>query len=287
MIVFAAARTRAPEQLGPLTLTLRQGVTAVVGGPGDGVRALLALVAGRARCESGSVTVFGHPSSSAEAARATAYVPLVPLLPGHLDVAELLDVAAELRGEAGGRAGERLAALGVGALAKRATTSLSPVEARAALVVEALTSQAVSTIAIEEPRLCIDPRSMPFLLPRLRARAGEGALVVLGTASLRDARELGTDLLRLARGGVAAQGPGPALGISEGPVRLRMTTKAPRALLVELAREPAIGELASSGDEVTACGAQLTEAARAVGAAVARAGVDVQALSWEPAGGAS
>jgi ABC-2 type transport system ATP-binding protein len=261
-----------------LSLDWDAGMHAVVGGPPDGAPELLAMLAGLDRPRAGRVRVLDGDPRDAHVRRAIALVPATPALPERMTVREALELAAAIRGGATpAPATERLATLGVEALAGRRVLGLSLEEARAVALTEALTAPGVRVILVEEPRVAIDPRSAVLLPERLRARAAAGCVVVMTTASMRDAATLGDDHLFL----TATRPPAMA--------RVRIVTREPAALVSAIAREPAVQGVSRqdaprSGTEAAPVGAPGVVVARgpdasalalAVGRAVVASGVDV------------
>ena len=250
-----------------LSLDWDAGMHAVVGGTPDGAPELLAIVAGLERPRTGSVRVLDGNPHDAQVRRAIALVPATPALPERMTVRETLELAAAIRGDAATPpAAERLATLGVEALAGRRVLGLSLEEARAVALVEALTAPSVRVILVEEPRVSVDPRAAALLPERLRARAAAGCAVVMTTPSMRDAATLGDDHLFL----TAARPPAMA--------RLRIVTRDPAALVSAIAREPAVEGVSRHDAPRSGNGAASAATAGALGVVVAR-GPDASALA--------
>ncbi len=176
---------RAPFAHGRLTLAWGPGVSCILGSPEDGGPLLLALIAGRAPCRTGTIRVLEGDPADPRVRQRVAYVPLQPWLPDALRVDEALALAATLRAEPLRDASARLAVLGVATLAKREVRSLSRDEARAVSLVEGLTSSRVRMVLVEEPLVAIDPRAAARLPDVLRAkgRAGDGVVFTTGIAA--------------------------------------------------------------------------------------------------------
>lgn len=270
----------------PLTgvsLAWGPGLHAIVGGPGDGGTCLLALLAGLARPRAGLVRVLEGNPGDPLVRRRVAHVPLDGALPDGLRAGEVLDLAALIRGEPPRPAAERLAVLGVESLAPRPVRTLSPGELRAVALAEALTSNA-SALLIEEPFVSLNPRATSRVAEALRARAREGAAVLVATASVRDAAELGDDHTLLQSGAVAGQaGSLEALAeFSPSGARLRILTDDPAGLAAALAREAAVEAIARKEGAVVARGRNATALAQAAARAVVESGVAVTQLRFEP-----
>jgi ABC-type multidrug transport system ATPase subunit len=267
----------APVALAPLSFELGAGVHALVGTYVDGVPLVLAALAGRVRLRKGSLRLLGKPLTEVRAS--VAYVPLDLALPDALTVNETFALAAEIRGEPRAEAAPRLAALGIASLGPRRVRSLTRAEARAVAMAEALTSSA-RVILLEEPYMTLDPRAAAVLAVRLRERAKDGACVVIGTASVRDAIDLADDQLVFDRGvlvrtmatGASTATPGAGL------VRLSAGVSDIGPVLPELAKEATITAIESDHACIVVSGLDARELAAAVGRAVLRAGVDLEWL---------
>lgn len=284
MIALQGVSARfAGSPLTAVSLAWGPGSHTVVGGPGDGGACLLALLAGLARPRAGLVRVLDGDPAAPLVRRRVAYVPLDVALPDGLRAGEVLDLAALIRGEPARAAAERLAVLGVESLAVRPVRALSPGEVRAVAFAEALTSTA-SVLLVEEPFVSLDPRATSRLAEALRTRAREGAAVLIETASVRDAAELGDDHTLLQSGAVAGQaGSLEALAeFSPSGARVRIVTNDAAALAAALAREEAVEAVARKEGAVVARGRNAAALARAAARAVVESGVEVTQLRFEP-----
>lgn len=284
IVLDAVAARRAPLALTKLTLAWGPGAHAVVGGHGDGGPLLLALVAGRERLRSGRVQVLDGKPEDAGVRVHIAWVPREPVLPEALRVGDVLGVAAAVRGDPPSDPALRLAALGVEALADRPVRSISPEEAHAVALAEAVTSSQVRVLLLEEPLAGLDPRAAPHLAVRLRARAAEGCAVLVATSSLRDAGELADDHVLLRAGSVVgrASSLGELSAFSTEGVRMRVVCGDPQALLAALANEDAVEAVARRDAAVIARGRDATALAAAVGRAVTISGTDVVEIRMDP-----
>lgn len=159
VVVDALSTRHARLARATLTATFEAGVHALVGGPRDGGPLLLSVIAGRALVRSGRVRVLGEAPGSHAIRRRVGWVPSAPSLPEAMRVHEVMALAAVLRGEAAAPTVERLAALGLEALALRRVRSLTLEERRAVALAEALTSTVVRVLLLEEPLVAVDPRA--------------------------------------------------------------------------------------------------------------------------------
>ena len=198
---------RAPVAIASASVSWGAGCHAVVGAPGDGGPLLLQVVAGRVAPRTGSVRVLDGRPTEASVRRRVAHVPLEAALPEVFRVDEVLALAEKLRDEPAQDASGRLSVLGVEGLARRDVRSLSRGEARAVALAEALTSTVVRVVLVEEPLVEIDPRAAGRVPDALRARARDGCVVVVATASVRDAGDLADDQVLVRRGAIVGRAP--------------------------------------------------------------------------------
>lgn len=278
------AARRAPLTLARLSLAWGPGLHSIVGTPADGGPLVLELVAGKARLRTGRLRVLDASPLDGTVRRELALVLLEPSLPDALTAAEVLTLAATLRGEPPRDPVARLASLGVEALAPRRVTTLAPEEARAVALAEALTSTRVRVLLLEEPLAGVDPRAAARLPEVLRARARDGCAVLVATASLRDAGDLADDHVLL-RGGTVAGKAGSLAELSAfspDGIRMRIVASDPQALLAAVASEEAVEAVARRDGAVVARGRDAAALAAAVGRAVVISGVDVSEIRVEP-----
>jgi ABC-2 type transport system ATP-binding protein len=270
----------APCSITSVSLELGAGLHAILGTPTDGAPLLLAVAAGWVRPRSGQVLVLG--SAPAAARRQVAYVPLDARLSPSLRVAEALEAAAEIRGERASPARDRLSVLGIAPLADRWTQTLTPPEARAVLLVEALTSSA-RVLLVDEPFVDVDPRAAGPLAAKLRERAASGATVVFATSSPRDALELSNDQWILSFGrlaGAMRATDSPLLSAGAQP-RLRVVTRDAGAILRALAGEPQFTGVELDDQALFLSGPDPASMAEAVARAALATGVELEAMHVE------
>jgi energy-coupling factor transporter ATP-binding protein EcfA2 len=188
-------------------------------------------------------------------------------------------MAAEIRGEAPKDAPSRLSVLGIAELATREVHSLSRQERRAVALAEAVTCEA-HVILVDEPLAGMEPRAAAAAGDALRARAAEGACVVVATASMRDARTLADDLLTFDRGALARRAPASDPLVLAGPrgAAVRVVSSDAARLASALADERSVQGVSFSASVVVARGADAVAIAAAVARAASRADVIVESL---------
>ena len=282
------AARRAPMTLSDVSAQWGPGVHSIVGAPSDGTSLLLGLLSGTDAPRSGAIRVLDGAPTDRAIARQIGRILLDTPLAEPLRVDETLSLAAKIRGDAPTDARERLAALGVEALAGRTARSLSPDEARAACAAEALTSPSVRAVLFMEPLVSMDPRAARRVGEALRSAARAGKCVLVATSSLRDAGELADDHVLLRNGRVVFRSASieELYGLSARGAYLRVFTRnddGARALAADLARLSEVTSLDRSGTSVTLGGESLKALADAVGRAAVAADVEVTEM-W-PEGG--
>lgn len=283
----AAERGRPRPTLGNVSLRASSGVLAIIGTHRDGTSLLFDLIDGSARPSRGTVTVLG---GSADAARArVSRVSLDAPLPAGLRVDQLCDLASELRSEPRRPAVERLAVLGIAALAKRRVETLGVAERRTVTLAIALTSSSSEVILVEEPLVELDPVAPRFVADALRER-GAATCIVLATASPREAARLADRL------GVVDNGTYRELDLEHLHVALEDGNVAIRVVLapsIDKTRTAAWIAALTNDDAVTAVeatsnpsrslvakvsGRDQRRLAHAITRAIADAGVDVELI---------
>ena len=279
---------RRPLALAAVSLAWEAGAHAIVGGRTDGGPLLLALLAGVARPRSGRVRVLDGSPTDPAIRRQVAYVALEPALPEAMRVGQVLALAAALRGDEARDPARRLAMLGVDALAERWVASLSREEARAVALAEAVTSDAVRVVLLEEPLLSMDARASGRLPEALRARARDGRAVVIATASMRDACDIADDLVAIRGGRVSPRTACTDALVEAGPegVELRVVLRdlaAAPALVAALIGEADVEAVQREQGAVYLRGRSATTLARAAGQAALEADVELAELRIEGA----
>jgi ABC-type multidrug transport system ATPase subunit len=275
--LFDVTAHAAPYSLSNVSLEVGPGTHALVGRTVDGVPLLLAVIAGWVKPRTGRVLVLRSPPALAR--RQMAYVSLDAKLPPSLRVAEVLEIAASIRGDRVDAPRLRLSQLGVEALSDRFTQSLAVPEARAVLVAEALTSKA-RVVLLEEPRVDLDPRASRVLAAKLRERAADSTTVVIATSSPRDALELASDAWVLSSGRLAGAcgASDPALLLAHSKPTLRVVSNDPRRLLGALSGEPHFSRMELDQNVLVLSGIDPSAMADAVARSVLATGVELETM---------
>jgi ABC-type Mn2+/Zn2+ transport system ATPase subunit len=282
-------RGKPDSRLANVSLEWERGVLAVLGTHVDGTTALLEALYGLVSPRAGAVRIFGK--DPVEVRSRISYVPLEPALPDALRVDEVCELASRIRGETPVPAVSRLSLLGIEMLAPRRVRTLSRGETRAVSLAIALSSNA-ELLLLDEPLAGLDPAAPSRVASALRARAAAGAAIVVTTASVRDATAL-ADQLGVLTHGLFTHLPPSLAHAGPGGARLRVVVAASATnevapLVSALAASAAVASIetasfaATRGSAATVAilvtGPDLLTLARAVGAAAATSGVDVEAI---------
>ncbi len=264
-----------PVETKPITFAMEAGVHALLGRTEDGPVAVLRALAGELPFR-GAALVHGGPPSAAR--KRIAFVPRDVKLPESLRVHEMLDLATTVRGGTPAKPETVLGALGVENLAQRPIAGLRPMERRAVALAEALASNVVDVLLIEEPFAEMEASACSRLAAAIATKKG---CIVVATASTRDARLLAKDFLVLERGKPVQVSTfeDAARRVHGGSVRFRLQFEDARAWLVAAAAEPTLRRLALDGDAVVVEGDDPDEVARAIGRAVVASKAEVKLMT--------
>lgn len=281
-LVFSLALPPEPRRSAiPLGFSLDVGLHAIVGLPEDGIRAIAPLGGGLVRPRSGQVFVDRRDPHGDPALRARIGVlAWEPMLPEALKVEQLFQACEPSRQS---EAGEVLERLGLGALSERRLATLSTDEARAVELALALTTPEPLALFLTEPFANTAGASRAAVLEMLSDISLAPACVVVATASVADAVDLGGYVHLFEAGRITRSLA--ALDAATLPgrhVELRVTTSDPRRLAAALAGNEAISSVVwdeERGASVVAVrGADLDRVALAVARAAASISASIQSI---------
>lgn len=282
-LAFLRATMPEPRRGGSaVELTLEPGLHVVVGGPTDGLFALAPLASGVVRPRSGRVLVDGKvPWGDAALRRRIGATASIATLPAIGSVRELVAACARIRRDDP----DPLARIGAATLADRPIASLAPDEARAVDLALALALSRPLALVVTEPFADVAGVDRAAVARALARAADAGACVVVATASVADAVDLGGAVHLLEAGRVVrevaaadAQGLVPGRGLE-----LRVVTDRPRELSAALAHDPLVLGVTWDAERAPSIigvrGAALDDAAIALARAATSAGARVDAIA--------
>lgn len=259
---------------------LAVGLHVVLGADTDGTASLIELCAGVRAPRRGAVALDGeHPSSSPRLRRRIASLLPIEDLSGSGDVQAWLEAVAQLRGAPAQR---RLELSPVEITLTRPLAGLSSAERRRLALAVALNEPEAPLVALHEPLAAAGPLSREAVLARLAERAAR-AVVLVTTASVEDARQLGGTVYVLERGVLVRQHghPWPSALTPGLGARLWIDTDSPRELVAALASSPDVREARYVSERIELQGDDLERLALAVSQAAVTAGVHVRRLQSE------
>jgi len=179
---------------------LGPGAWALLGPNGAGKSTLLQVLAGLVPADAGQAWLDDAPllDGPPEVRRAVGYVPESTELLPYLTVAEVVRVAATLRG-AGEPAPELLERLGVQDFLHQRIASLSLGQRRRGLILAGLVGDP-GLLLLDEPTNGLDPPAVEMLGRLIRDLVAEGRMVLFVTHDLGLVEAAGAEVLRLEAG---------------------------------------------------------------------------------------
>ncbi len=235
----ALPRRARTSNLVPIDLSLGAGLHAVVGTPADGTLAIARLVGGFEPRASGQVTVAGRNPARDPFLRSRIGVTLeTPCLPPAARVRDLVAAVDSLRGVPA--TGATLEQFGLSHWPERKLATLSRRETRTLELVVALCTPRPVALVLTEPGADIVPFDRQTLRAALGAAASAGACVIVITASMSDAIELGSTIHIFERGRITRWVPVDDAGalVPGRGLELRVEVDLPRVLVAALADDP-------------------------------------------------
>lgn len=196
-----------------VTCEIRAGeVTLLVGANGSGKSTTLRIGAGMSEPTAGRVIVGGHDVARARTAALSqlSYLPQAPRFHPHLDVRQILEFYARLRGQHLGRVRRVAETWGLAERLQTPTGQLSGgLRQRLALAVFSLPDAPV--LVLDEPGLSLDPDWRRTLQTSLLAAARDGRTVLVATHLLGEWEGRVDRCLVLERGCISRELPADRL----------------------------------------------------------------------------
>jgi ABC-2 type transport system ATP-binding protein len=230
------------------------GVTALLGPNGAGKSTMFRMLCGLARPSRGTVRVLGRdPRSDLRVTRAIGLVPQQETVFERLTAREFVDLAAKLHGlrDHGHAAEHALETVGLDPSDPRPLPTYSKGMRQRVKVAQAMVHDP-RILVLDEPLTGLDPRQRADLVELFRRLGDESRCVLVSSHVLAEVERLGSRILVMSRGRLAAAGDFHELRalMDDRPLRVRVRTDRPRELAGSLLEEGTIVGARLDGDDV-------------------------------------
>jgi ABC-2 type transport system ATP-binding protein len=210
------------------------GVTALLGPNGAGKSTMLRMLCGLARPSKGTVRVLGKdPAADVEITRSIGLVPQQENVFEHLTAHRFLQVTATLQGlgDPGRLATEALERVKLDPADTRRLPAYSKGMRQRVKVAQALLHDP-QLVMLDEPLTGLDPRQRVDMIALFRRLGAEGRCVLVSSHVLDEVERLGSQILVMSQGRLAAAGDFHELRalMDDRPLRVRVRTNKPREL---------------------------------------------------------
>ena len=210
------------------------GVTALLGPNGAGKSTMFRLLTGLARPSKGTVRVLGRdPRADAEVARRIGLVPQQESVFEPLTAHEFVTLSARLHGlpSPALAAASVLESVGLDAADTRRLPSYSKGMRQRVKVAQAIVHDP-AVLVLDEPLTGLDPRQRKDMVALFRRLGDEGRCVIVSSHVLDEVERLGSQILVISQGRLAAAGDFRELRalMDDRPLRIRVRTDRPREL---------------------------------------------------------
>jgi ABC-2 type transport system ATP-binding protein len=259
-----------------LNFALGPGVTALLGANGAGKSTTLKLLTGQLRPSRGQVRVLGQPVIDNPALYR--HIGLVPEQEGvypFLTAREFVELAARLNRLPRAReaAAEALRTVNLLAVEQRTLGSFSKGMRQRVRIAQALVHDP-DVLILDEPLTGADPRQRLALMEIFTAMGAAGKTVLISSHILNEVERMGSNVLVIVNGTLAAEGDFHAIRalMDDRPRRVCVRCSDPRALGAALIRLPGTRGLRVDGGALTVettsaqeCYSTLARAAQTAG----------------------
>jgi ABC-2 type transport system ATP-binding protein len=210
------------------------GVTALLGPNGAGKSTMFRMLCGLARPSKGTVRVLGRdPRADIGVTRLIGLVPQQESVFEPLTAREFVALAARLHGlpDPAAAAASALEAVDLDPSDKRRLPAYSKGMRQRAKVAQAIVHDP-SVLVLDEPLTGLDPRQRADLVALFRRLGSEGRCVIVSSHVLDEVERLGSQVLVMSQGRLAAAGDFRELRalMDDRPMRIRVRTDRPREL---------------------------------------------------------
>jgi len=237
-----------------VSFEVEPGVTALLGPNGAGKSTMFRLLCGLARPSKGEVRVLGRdPRSDPAVARRIGLVPQQESVFESLTALEFVGLAARLHGLAQPEAAAA-AALGEVELDpadRRRLTAYSKGMRQRVKVAQAIVHDP-DVLVLDEPLTGLDPRQRMAMVALFRRLGEEGRCVIVSSHVLEEVERLGSRVLVISQGRLAAAGDFHELRalMDDRPLRIRVRTDRPRELAAALVENGIVVGVRVDGGDV-------------------------------------
>ena len=210
------------------------GVTALLGPNGAGKSTMFRMLCGLARPSKGSIRVLGRdPRADTGVTRFIGLVPQQESVFEPLTAHEFVTFGARLHGLPGPApaAARALQAVGLDPADKRRLPAYSKGMRQRVKVAQAIVHDP-TVLVLDEPLTGLDPRQRADLVTLFRTLGSEGRCVIVSSHVLDEVERLGSQVLVMSQGRLAAAGDFRDLRalMDDRPMRIRVRTDRPRQL---------------------------------------------------------
>jgi ABC-2 type transport system ATP-binding protein len=217
-----------------VSFDLGPGVTALLGPNGAGKSTMFRLLCGLARPSKGTVRVVGRdPRTDAGVARLIGLVPQQEGVFEPLTAREFVTLSARLQGvpQPARAAAAALEAVHLDPADTRRLPAYSKGMRQRVKVAQALVHDP-PVLVLDEPLTGLDPRQRVEMVALFRRLGSEGRCVIVSSHVLGEVERLGSEILVMSQGRLAAAGDFHELRalMDDRPLRIRVRTNRPREL---------------------------------------------------------
>jgi len=230
------------------------GVTALLGPNGAGKSTMFRMLCGLARPSKGTIRVFGRdPRADRDVARLIGLVPQQEGVFEPLAAHEFVALSARLHGlsDPEAAATSALETVGLDPSDRRRLPAYSKGMRQRVKVAQAIVHDP-AVLVLDEPLTGLDPRQRADLVALFRRLGDEGRCVIVSSHVLDEVERLGSQVLVMSQGRLAAAGDFRELRMlmDDRPMRVRIRTDRPRELAGALLETGIAVGVRLDGDDV-------------------------------------
>jgi ABC-2 type transport system ATP-binding protein len=229
-----------------VSFDVRAGVTALLGPNGAGKSTMFRMLCGLARPSRGTVRVLGRdPRTDAGVTRLIGLVPQQEAVFEPLTAREFVRLTAKLHGvpQPDAAAAHALETVDLDPADTRKLPTYSKGMRQRVKLAQAIVHDP-PVLVLDEPLTGLDPRQRMEMVSLFRRLGAEGRCVIVSSHVLDEVERLGSQVLVMSQGRLAAAGDFRELRalMDDRPLRVRVRTDRPRELAAALLAEgPAVG----------------------------------------------